>query len=123
MRPADFCIASIYILSLTNIQLLANLSSLIVYLLVKLWISPLSATVVKKELSVEETKRLAQATAKEDEQFLNTGEDAENLDASSINGYAHAPHWLGVSSSSDDTFYETYSHFCAQSAVIYWSCL
>ena len=92
-------------------------------LLVKLRISPLSATVVKKELSVEETKRLAQATAKEDKQFLNTGEDAENLDASSINGYAHAPHWPGVSSSSGETFYETYSHFCAQSAVIYCSCL
>ena len=80
------------------------------YLLVKLRISPPGATVEKKELSVEETKRLAQATAKEDEQFLSTREDAEDLDASSTNGFAHAPYWPGVSSS-DASFYEHYSHF------------
>jgi hypothetical protein len=82
-----------------------------VYLLVKLRISPPGASVAKKELGVEETKRLAQATAKADEQFLSSREDAEDLDASSTNGYAHAPHWPGVSSS-DDTFYEPYSYFC-----------
>ena len=65
--------------------------SSIVYLLVKLRISPPGATVVEKELSVEETKRPAQATAKGDEQFLSSREDAEDLDASSTNGYAHAP--------------------------------
>ena len=80
------------------------------YLLVKLRISPPGASVAEKELSVEETKRLAQATAKADEQFLTTREDAEDLDASSTNGYAHAPYWPGVSSF-DDTFYENYSHF------------
>lgn len=73
------------------------------YLLVKLRISPPGATVEKKELSVEETKRLAQATAKEDEQFLTTREDAEDLDASSTNGFAHAPYWPGVSSSDTST--------------------
>jgi translocation protein SEC63 len=79
-----------------------------VYLLVKLRISPPGATAEKKELNVEETKRLAQATAKEDEQFLSTREDAEDLDTSSTNGFAHAPYWPGVSSS--DTFL-IYSHF------------
>jgi hypothetical protein len=78
--------------------------SSIVYLLVKLRISPPGATVTKKELSVEETKRLAEATAKEDEEFLSSREDAEDLDASSMNGFAHAPHWPAVSSS--DTLYE-----------------
>jgi translocation protein SEC63 len=67
--------------------------SSIVYLLVKLRISPPGATVTKKELSVEETKRLAQATAKEDEEFLSSREDAEDLDTSSENGFAHAPLW------------------------------
>jgi hypothetical protein len=43
------------------------------------------------------------------EQFLSTREDAEDLDASSTNGFAHAPYWPGVSIS--DTFYENYSHF------------
>ena len=101
----------LYSLSLTNIGTVIGETvvtpSSIVYLLVKLRISPPGATVEKRELSVEETKRLAQATAKEDEQFLSTREDAEGLDASSTNGYAHAPHWPGVSSS-DDTFYKTY---------------
>ena len=48
--------------------------SSIVYLLVKLWISPPDATLAvgKKELSVEETKHLALAIAnlKEDKLFL-----------------------------------------------------
>ena len=77
----------------------------------KLRISPPSALVAKKELGVEETKHLAQVTAKEDEQFLSTREDAEDLDTSSTNGYAHAPHWPGVSSS-DDTFTRPISYFC-----------
>ena len=50
---------SIYNLSLTVlVQLLTNLPSSIVYLLVKLRLSPPGATVEKKESSVEETKRL-----------------------------------------------------------------
>ena len=104
----------LYSLSLTNVGTVIGKTvvtpSSIVYLLVKLRISPPGATVEKKELGVEETKRLAQATAKEDEQFLNTREDAEGLDASSTNRYAHAPHWPRVSSS-DDTFYEAYFLF------------
>ena len=66
----------LYSLSLTNIGTVIGKTvvtpSSIVYLLVKLQISPPSATVEKKELSIEETKCLAQATAKEDEQFLST---------------------------------------------------
>ena len=97
---------SFYLLSLTNIGTVIGESivtpSSIVYLLVKLRISPPGVKVAKKELSVEETKRLAQATAKVDEQFLSTRQDGEDLDASSTNGFAHAPYWPGVSSS--DTF-------------------
>ena len=74
----------------------------------KLRISPPSASVAKKDLSVEESKHLAQVTAKEDEQFLSTREDAEDLDASSTNGYAHAPHWPGVSIH----FTRPISYFC-----------
>ena len=76
------------------------------YLLVKLRILPPSATVEKNQPSVEPRD---QATAKEVEQFLSTCEDAEDLDTSSTNGFAHAPYWPGVSSS--DTFYENCSHF------------
>jgi hypothetical protein len=56
--------------------------SSIVYLLVKLRISPsqAGATVAKKELSVEETKRLAQATAKEDETFLRIWMPLQRMD-------------------------------------------
>ena len=88
--------------------------SSIVYLLVKLRISPPGATGAKKETSVEveETNRLAQATAKEDEEFLSICEDAEDLDASSTNGYAHAPHWPGVSSSLMTHFLRPISYFC-----------
>ena len=102
----SFAWHSFFILSLTNIDTVIGETvvtpSSIVYLLVKLRISPPGVTVAKKELSVEETKRLAQATAKEDEQFLRSREDAEDLDASSTNGFAHAPYWPSVSRS--DTF-------------------
>ena len=102
--------------SLTNIATVIGETvvtpSSIVYLLVKLRISPPGATGAKKELSVEETKRLAQATAKEDEEFLSSREDAEDLDASSTNGYAHAPHWPGVSSSLMTHFLRPISYFC-----------
>ena len=60
------------------------------------------STVQKKELShgVEKTKRIAQAIAQEDKPFLSTREDAEDLDASSMNEFWYPP---GVSSS--DNFY------------------
>ena len=110
MLPLKVCTLnawhSSHLLSLTNIGTVIGESivtpSSIVYLLVKLRISPPGVKVAKKELSVEETKRLAQATAKIDEQFLSTRQDGEDLDASSMNGFAHAPYWPGVSSS--DTF-------------------
>jgi translocation protein SEC63 len=73
--------------------------SSIVFLLVKLRISPPGVAVAKKDLSVEETKRLVQANDKMDEQFLTSREDAEDLDASSTHGSAHAPFWPGVSCS------------------------
>ena len=69
------------------------------FLLVKLRISPPGVTVAKKDLSVDETKRLVQANDKIDEQFLTSRLDAEELDAISTNGFAHAPFWPGVSSS------------------------
>ena len=69
------------------------------FLLVKLRISPPGVTVAKKDLSVDETKRLVQANDKIDEQFLTSRLDAEELDPISTNGFAHAPFWPGVSSS------------------------
>jgi hypothetical protein len=100
----SFARRSFYLLSLTNIgtvigESIVTPSSI---LLVKLRISSLGVFVAKKELSIEETKRLAQATAKEDKQLLSTRQDAEDLDAASMNGFAHAPHWPRVSST--DTF-------------------
>ena len=85
--------------------------SSIVYLLVKLWISPPDATLAvgKKELSVEAQAPCTSNCQLEGGQAVfSSREDAEleDLDASSTNGYAHAPHWSGVSSK-DDTFYET----------------
>lgn len=69
------------------------------FLLVKLRISPPGVIVAKKALSPEETKRLVQANDKIDEEFLTSRQDAENLDAASTNGSAHAPFWPGVSTS------------------------
>ena len=89
-------------LSLTVIAIVIGESmvapSSIVFLLVKLRISPPGVTVEKKDLSVEETKRLAQVNDRIDEQFLSSRQDAEDLDASSASGCAHAPFWPGVSS-------------------------
>lgn len=73
--------------------------SSIVFLLVKLRISPPGIPAAKKDLSVEETKRLVQANDAIDEQFLTSRQDAEDLGASSTNGSAHAPFWPGVSGS------------------------
>ena len=87
----SFAWHSFYNLSLTHSTVIGEsviTPSSIVYLLVKLRISPPGAAVEKKELSVEETKRLTQATVKEDEQFLSTRKDAEDLDTSSMNGFS-----------------------------------
>lgn len=92
-----------YLLSLIDIGTVIGESivtpSSIVFLLVKLRISPPGVAVANKDLSVEETKRLVQANDKMDEQFLTSRQDAEDLDASSMNESAHAPFWPGVSSS------------------------
>lgn len=97
---------SFYFLSLTDIYAVIGESivtpSSIVFLLVKLRISPPGVTVAKKDLSVEETKRLVQANDEIDEAFLSSGLDAEDLDTSSTNGSAHAPFWPEVNSSLHD---------------------
>lgn len=92
--------SSFYFLSLTTINIVIGETivtpSSIVFLLVKLRITPPGVTVVKKDLSVDETKRLVKANDAADEQFLSSRLDAEELDASLMNGSAHAPFWPGV---------------------------
>lgn len=75
--------------------------SSIVYLILKLRIAPPTGTSVpQKELDVEETKRSVRLNEEKDMLFLNNRQDAEDLPAELANGFSHAPHWPGVSSSS-----------------------
>ncbi|KAF9530979.1 Sec63 Brl domain-containing protein [Crepidotus variabilis] len=76
--------------------------SAIIYLLVKLRLSPPgskqtpSSEIVKKELSVDETKKLVQQNHEIDEKFLESKKEAEELSSGKANGSAHAPHWPGI---------------------------
>ncbi|KAF8960275.1 translocation protein sec63 [Flammula alnicola] len=73
--------------------------SSIIYLLVKLRISPPGAAPSeKKELSVEETKRAVRNEEEADEKFLTSRLDAEELSPSQTDGarVAHAPFWPGT---------------------------
>ena len=72
--------------------------SSIIYLLVKLRISPPGASSENKELSVEDTKTRVQKDEEIDEKFLTSRLDAEELPTAQLNGVAHAPFWPGVSS-------------------------
>lgn len=72
--------------------------SSIIYLLVKLRITPPKAeTAEKKELSVDETKKAVQEEDKADDKFLTSRLDAEELPQAKEGGAAHAPFWPGVS--------------------------
>ncbi|TFK66638.1 hypothetical protein BDN72DRAFT_799683 [Pluteus cervinus] len=69
--------------------------SSIVFLLVKLRITPPTASKVEqKELSVDETKRLIKRNEEKDHQFLISRKETEDLPENAIpSGYAHAPFW------------------------------
>jgi translocation protein SEC63 len=70
--------------------------SSIVYLVLKLRISPLFGSTIKgEELDVEETKRSVRLNEEKDLLFLNDRGDAEQLPDDFSNGWAHAPYWPG----------------------------
>ena len=72
--------------------------SAIIYLLVKLRISPPgSQPAESKELSVDDTKLLVQRNHETDEKFLESKLDAETIPPSKMNENAHAPRWPSVS--------------------------
>lgn len=74
--------------------------SSIVYLVVKLRLSPHSsdsATKTEKELSAEETKKSIKVNEEKDYEFLTGRNDAEPLSDEGSLGFAHAPYWPGVS--------------------------
>ncbi|PPQ88728.1 hypothetical protein CVT25_009686 [Psilocybe cyanescens] len=72
--------------------------SSIIYLLVKLRISPPGTTPsTPTELTVDETKKAVQVEEETDEKFLASRLDAEELPSSKTNGgVAHAPFWPGT---------------------------
>lgn len=98
------------VLKYTNLVVIGETTvspSSIIYLLVKLRLSPpgskgtsTSTEITKKELSVDETKKLVQRNHESDEKFLESKLDAEEVAADKVNGSAHAPHWPGVRFSS-----------------------
>ena len=73
--------------------------SSIVYLVVKLRLSPPSSVKVeKKELDVEETKRSVRINEEKDNQFLVSRQEVEDLEGDDVaGGWAHAPYWPEVS--------------------------
>ncbi|TFK35050.1 DnaJ-domain-containing protein [Crucibulum laeve] len=68
--------------------------SSIIYLVVKLRISP-PGTKTEKELSVDETKRVIKANDEKDDKFLLAKGDTEELPGDVTSGWAHAPYWPG----------------------------
>ncbi|EAU82333.1 translocation protein sec63 [Coprinopsis cinerea okayama7 len=67
--------------------------SSIVFLVVKLRLTPPGVSVEPKDLSVEETKRVVKMNDEKDEAFLLAKGDAEEISEERIPGYAHAPYW------------------------------
>jgi len=68
--------------------------SAIVYLVVKLRLSPPGVSNDQRDLSVEETKRVVKLNEEKDEAFLlKTKLDAEELPSDQTTGFAHAPYW------------------------------
>ncbi|KAF8905804.1 hypothetical protein CPB84DRAFT_1844796 [Gymnopilus junonius] len=73
--------------------------SAIIYLLVKLRISPpgSSSSESEKEPTVDEKKKAVQTEEQRDDKFLSSRSDSEDLPASKANSYAaHAPFWPGT---------------------------
>lgn len=67
--------------------------SSIIFLVVKLRLVPPGVSTEKKDLSVDETKRIAAANEKQDEEFLISKLDAEEIPKTKTPGWAHAPRW------------------------------
>ena len=75
--------------------------SLIIYLIVKLCLSPSHRSLLSlpptKEKDAEETKRSLKSNEDKDNQFLVSRKDAEDNPSVDIaSGWAHAPYWPGV---------------------------
>ncbi|KIK01087.1 hypothetical protein K443DRAFT_99264 [Laccaria amethystina LaAM-08-1] len=69
--------------------------SSIIFLVVKLRISPPGLSTETKELSVDETKRIVKLNDTKDEEFLTSRAEAEDISPAGANdnGWAHAPFW------------------------------
>lgn len=80
--------------------------SSIVFLVVKLRISPpLSNVVQEKTLDVNEAKRRVKLNDEKDEGFLNSRKEAEELPPDNqLPGWVHAPYWPGVCNSALPVF-------------------
>ena len=71
--------------------------SSIIYLLVKLRITPFASEPKEKEPTVDEAKKAVEAEEAADEEFLTSRLEAEEIPQSHQSGTAHAPFWPGVS--------------------------
>lgn len=69
--------------------------SSIIFLVVKLRITPPGLSTERKELSVDETKRIVKLNDAKDEEFLTSRAEAEEISpaGADANGWAHAPFW------------------------------
>lgn len=69
--------------------------SSIIFLVVKLRITPPGLSTERKELSVDETKRIVKLNDAKDEEFLTSRAEAEEISPADAdaNGWAHAPFW------------------------------
>lgn len=72
--------------------------SSIIFLVVKLRISPPGSSTERKELSVDETKRIVKLNDTKDEEFLMSRAEAEDISpaGADANGWVHAPFWPAV---------------------------
>jgi len=71
--------------------------SSIVFLVVKLRLSPPSIVTVEPELDAEETKRHIKRNEEKDEEFLASQSETEDVSPdNALSGWAHAPYWPGV---------------------------
>ncbi|KAF9268418.1 DnaJ-domain-containing protein [Marasmius fiardii PR-910] len=67
--------------------------SSIVYLVVKLRITPPNAPTDRPELTAEQVKKNIKVNDQKDIEFLMDKKEAEDIDEKNVAGYAHAPYW------------------------------
>lgn len=70
--------------------------SSIVFLVVKLRLTPPGKTIERRELTVDETKKAIKSNDEKDDKFLTGRGDVEELENEDIVTAAHAPYWPGV---------------------------